>query len=218
MAFEQPAVAGKFSPRDNPQWWSPHAGGPKLFLIYTNSVTDETFTKPNGTQESSRIAHADVAIVDQPDPETGKPYTVLLDVRIGGKALVPQLSKNAGTGVATAGRMRQLPAQGEKSGAFVLDDYQPADLALLTQMDALPWRTQAPAQPAANPPAAAVTPGVSTAAVTPPPAAAPAAVAGSPWYGTPEGAVLLGKLVNANVAGAAQLDYETAKLIGAGLG
>ena len=220
MAIEQPAVAGKFSPRDHPNWWSTEAwnpGGPKLFLIYPLSIEDATFTKPNGSQETTRIVTADVAICDLADAEAGTPYTALLGVRIGGKALVPQLSKSVGTGNAVAGRLKQLPGQGEKSGAFVLDDYLPTDVALLNQVDALPWRAQTPAQPNPTPPASAYP--ASAAAPTPPTAGpAPAATSSTAtprpaWSYLPGGTDLFAKLSGAGVDVSQVGDLATAQMI-----
>lgn len=208
MPYGQPDKAEKFSPRDNPQWLG------KLFLIYTNEVDTVVFTKPDGSQDPTKIAHGDVAIIDLIDPQTGK-ATILLGARIGGKALVPQLTKNAGTGIATLGRLRKLPAQGQKEGAYVLDDYTPADGALADQFEAIAgdWRGKF-SQPAPTPPAAAATPGVSTAALTPPTAVAPPAAAVSgPWFTTPAGIALLPKLYANGVDVQGIGDLATAKLV-----
>jgi hypothetical protein len=206
MAFEQPAAAEKFSPRDHPEWVG------KLLIIYPLSVETVVFKRPDGSDDPSKIVTADVAFVDLIDPATGKP-TVLLGARIGGKALVPQIEPYVQKhNTAAAGRLRQLPAQGQKSGAFVLDNYSDADGPALSAFDATPWRQQVQ-QPAATPMNAVA---AAAPAAVPATAYAPASPA-APWFATPDGSALLAKLVTNGVANAAQLPFETAQMIGQGL-
>lgn len=216
--YGQPDKAEKFSPRDNPSWIG------RLFLIYPTEVNEVVFNKPDGTPDvPSKIVSADVAIVDLINPETGKP-TVLLGARIGGKALVPQLTKTAGTGSPVLGRLAKLPAQGAKDGAYVLNDFVAGrDDLLADQFEAAAgdWRGKF-AQPTANPPAATATPGVSYAAQTPPaaPAAVPAAAASlvlPPWGYLPGGAEVAAKLSGAGVDISQVPDLQTAQLIANGL-
>lgn len=145
--FQQPGKADKFAPRDNPQWLG------RLFLIYPDSVSPQTFNRPDGTQETSDVVTADVIIIDLPDPQTGQP-TKLEGARIGGKGLVPQLRKMIGSMV--LGRLNKLPSQGQKDGAYVLADFTPQDAAMASAYVAANPRTNQFAQPAAQ--AAAYTP------------------------------------------------------------
>lgn len=226
MAFDLPSTSQGFAPSQHPEW------NGKLFLIYPKAREEVQFPD-KAPGDLTTVITADVAIVDLPDPTTGLAYTVLLDVSITSKALLPQLYKYVGTGTAALGRLRPQPAQNGKNPAYKLDTYVndsdprwTADAALAGPVDATnaQWRGAGTfAQPggAANPPVAAATPTPTaySAATTPQPApgAAPAAAASGPWFGTPEGAQLLGKLVANGVANAAQLDEATAKLIGSGL-
>ncbi|MEU4150848.1 hypothetical protein [Streptomyces sp. NPDC026659] len=140
--FQQPGKADKFAPRDNPQWLG------RLFLIYPDACTPQTFNRPDGTQETSDVVTADVIIIDLPDPQTGQP-TKLSGARIGGKGLVPQLRKMVGSMV--LGRLNKLPSQGQKDGAYVLADFTPQDAAMATGYVNANPRTQQFAQPAAEP-------------------------------------------------------------------
>ncbi|MGP4083173.1 hypothetical protein [Streptomyces sp. KR55] len=139
--FQQPGKADKFAPRDNPQWLG------RLFLIYPDSVSPQTFNRPDGTQETSDVVTADVVIIDLPDPQTGQPVK-LEGARIGGKGLVPQLRKMIGSMV--LGRLSKLPSQGQKDGAYVLQDWTPQDAAMATAYVNANPRTQQFAQPAAQ--------------------------------------------------------------------
>ncbi|MEU9654826.1 hypothetical protein [Streptomyces chartreusis] len=139
--FQQPGRADKFAPRDNPQWIG------RLFLIYPDSVSPQTFNRPDGTQETSDVVTADVIIIDLPDPQTGQP-TKLEGARIGGKGLVPQLRKMIGSMV--LGRLNKLPSQGQKDGAYVLADFTPQDAAMASAYVAANPRTSQFAQPAAQ--------------------------------------------------------------------
>ncbi|MBW8087772.1 hypothetical protein IGW14_06855 [Streptomyces hygroscopicus subsp. hygroscopicus] len=121
--FNQPGKGDKFTPRDHPEWLG------KLFLIYPDSCSPQTFNRPDGTQETSDIVEADVAIIDLIDPQTGQP-TTLSGARIGGKGLVPQLRKMVGSMV--LGRLTKLPSQGQKDGAYILADYTPEDAQTAT--------------------------------------------------------------------------------------
>jgi len=201
VAFEQPAQAEKFSPRDHPEWVN------KLFLIYPTSVDMVTFNNDDGTPKPpSEVVTADVAIVDLINPETGRP-TVLKGARIGGKALVPQIKPYASKhNTAAAGRLRQLPGQGAKSGAYVLDNFQPQDGPTLTAFDATDWRGQIQ-QPA--PPVAAVAP----AAAAPTYAPAPVQQTAVPWFAVGDGGAVLQKLLASGVANATGLDEATARMI-----
>lgn len=196
MAYSQPVKGESFSPRDHPEWAN------KLFVIYPTEVATVQFE-----DGPSEVVTADVMIVDLIDPETQRPK-VMQGARIGGKALVPAIRKYVGTPDAALGRLRQLPPKGAKSGAFVLDDHTDAEIALATQAEAsnAGWRGGY-GQPvaASGPPTGAASPAPAT--------AAPAA--GSPWYGTPEGAALLGKLVSNGVANATTFDLATAQMVGA---
>lgn len=122
-SFNQPGKGDKFTPRDHPEWLG------KLFLIYPDSCSPQTFNRPDGTQDTSDIVEADVAIIDLIDPQTGQP-TTLSGARIGGKGLVPQLRKMIGSMV--LGRLTKLPSQGQKDGAYVLADYTPEDAQTAT--------------------------------------------------------------------------------------
>jgi hypothetical protein len=204
MGYDQPAVRAKFSPRDNPLWLG------KLFLIYPTAA--ETVQFEDGP---ARIVTADVGIVDLIDPETGRP-TVLLGASIGGKALVPQLEPSIAKGTAAAGRLVKLPAQGQKDGAYKLDNFTPADAPQLDAFDAQDWRGKHQ-QPAQAPP---TVPGQQMYV----PAAVPAGVLATPvgqtaspgaWYATDP--TLFVKLNNAGVQNVLALDYQTAQAIGASL-
>lgn len=130
----------------------------RLFLIYPDSVSPQTFNRPDGTQETSDVVTADVIIIDLTDPQTGQP-TRLEGARIGGKGLVPQLRKMMGSMV--LGRLNKLPSQGQKDGAYVLADFTPQDGAMASAYVAANPRTnqfaqpQAQAQPVAQAPAQA---------------------------------------------------------------
>lgn len=194
MAIEQPDKGEKFTPRDHPEWLG------KLFLIYPTEANVVQFE--DGPAE---MITADVAVVDLIDPETGK-AKIMKGARIGGKAMVPQIKpKLSKANTAAAGRLRQLPAQGQKSGAYVLDDMSDADMQLAQQFDATPWRSgvEQPAAPAGPPTGAASQP-----QATPPPAAG-----GTPWFVTDP--ALLTKLAQNGVANPTTLDYNTAQMIGA---
>ncbi|MEV1049652.1 hypothetical protein [Streptomyces sp. NPDC049887] len=170
--FNQPGKADKFAPRDNPQWIG------KLFLIYPDSVSPQTFSRPDGTQETSDVVTADVVIIDLPDPQTGQP-TTLQGARIGGKGLVPQLRKMVGSMV--LGRLSKLPSQGQKDGAYVLADFTPADAQMATAYVQAHPRTAPFAQPQAQPVAQAPAPQAyapQAPAYVPPPAPAPAPTEG----------------------------------------
>ena len=197
MAYAQPAKGESFSPRDHPEWWG------KLFIIYPTEAGIVQFE--DGPTE---IVTADVLIADLVDPETQKPK-VIQGARIGGKALVPAVKKYVGTTDAALGRLRQLPANGAKSGAFVLDEHTAADITLATHTEAAQpgWRGGY-GQPAAATPTGAAS-GV-PATATPAPAAA---AAGAPWFATDT--ALVTKLVANGVASFATLDYATAQPIGA---
>jgi hypothetical protein len=196
VGYNQPAKGESFSPRDHPEWVG------KLFVIYPTDFGTVQFE-----DGPSDIVTADVIIADLIDPETQRPK-VLQGARIGGKALVPAIKGYVGTGDAALGRLRQLPAKGAKSGAYVLDEHTDAEIALATQVEAANanWRGTY-AQPAATPTGA-----VSAAPATATPAPA-AAAAGAPWFGTDT--ALLTKLLQNGVANATTLDYATAQLIGA---
>ncbi|MFM9643153.1 hypothetical protein [Streptomyces turgidiscabies] len=155
--FQQPGKADKFAPRDNPQWLG------RLFLIYPDGCTPQTFNRPDGSQETSDVVTADVVIIDLPDPQTGQP-TKLEGARIGGKGLVPQLRKAVGSMV--LGRLNKLPSQGQKDGAYVLADFTPQDAAMASAYVAANPRTSQFAQPAAQAQPVAQAP-----AYAPPPAA-----------------------------------------------
>jgi hypothetical protein len=201
VAYETADKGEKFSPRDHPEWVG------KLFLIYPTELNVVQFQDDKGVPQPTDVVTADVAILDLIDPETGQPK-VLLGARIAGKALVPQIKGKVVSGNAALGRLRQLPAQGAKSGAYVLDnEFTQADVALAERQDAHDWRGKygTPAQ------AATPTGGVSAAPATPTPApAAPAA--GVPWFATDT--ALLTKLLSNGVANATTLDHATAQLIG----
>jgi hypothetical protein len=205
VPYEQPEKGEKFSPRDHPEWLG------KLFLIYPTEFNVVNFRdERTGEERPTDVVTADVAIVDLIDPETGKPK-VLKGARIAGKGLVPQIKpKLSRPNTAAAGRLKQLPAQGQKSGAYVLDEFAPADAAQLDAFDATNWRNnvEQPAPPttgnAYTPPATAATP-------------APAAAASGPWFANPEGAALLQKLLANGISNAAQLDHASALQIGATL-
>lgn len=206
MGYEQPEKGEKFSPRDNhPAWIG------KLFLIYPTEVNTVIF-KDERTNEDrpTEVVTADVAIVDLIDPETGKPK-VLKGARIAGKGLVPQIKpKLARPNTAAAGRLKQLPAQGQKSGAYVLDEFAPQDAAALDAFDAQPWRSTYEQPGAAVPPTGAASAVPATAVPAP-----AAAAAGAPWFATPDGAALLQKLNANGIANAHTFDHATAVAVGA---
>ncbi|MGY0060845.1 hypothetical protein ACWY4P_30595 [Streptomyces sp. LZ34] len=131
--FNQPAKGDKFTPRDHPEWLG------KLFLIYPDSCAPQTFNRPDGTQDTSDIVEADVAIIDLIDLQTGQP-TTLSGARIGGKGIVPQLRKMIGSMV--LGRLTKLPSQGQKDGAYVLADFTPDDAQIATAYVQTHPRTQ----------------------------------------------------------------------------
>lgn len=199
MAYETADKGEKFSPRDHPEWIN------KLFLIYPTEVNVVQFQDDKGQPQPTDVVTADVAILDLIDPETGQPK-VLLGARIAGKALVPQIKGKVERKSAALGRLRQLPAQGAKSGAYVLDnEFTPADEQLAVAQDQKQWRGSPYGQPTVP------TGGVSAAPATPTPApAAPAA--GAPWFATDT--ALLTKLLANGVANATTLDHATAQLIG----
>lgn len=201
MAYETADKGEKFSPRDHPEWIG------QLFLIYPTAVDtvvfhDEKTNEPRPTE----IVTADVAILGLIDPETGK-NRVLLGAKIGNKALVPQIKNKVGSGNAALGRLRQLPAQGAKSGAYVLDnEFTATDEQAATAQDQTDWRGKYGAAQATP------TGGVSVAAAT----ATPAPVVGgatAPWYATDT--ALAAKLAQNGVANFTTLDYNTAQMIGA---
>lgn len=202
MGYAQPAKGEKFSPRDHPEWVG------RLFIIYPTSAGDVTFE-----DGPARIVTSDVLIADLIDPETQKPK-VLQGARIGGKGLVPAIEKYVGTGDAALGRLRQLPAQGQKSGAYILDEHTQQDIALATQVESQlgDWRGVYGQPTGAGVTGAAPTGAASVPAATPTPAAAPPA-AGAPWYATDT--ALLQKLLANGVSSAVSLDYATAQQIGA---
>lgn len=206
MAYETSDKAEKFSPRDHPDWIG------RLFLVYPTEVNNVVFVDDKGVPSPTDVVTADVAILDLIDPETGK-NKVLLGARIAGKAIVPQIKGKVSSGNANLGRLRQLPAQGAKSGAFVFDtEFSGADEAMAKIQDSVDWRGKY----GAAPPTGVASPAPATAYQAPP--ATPGTVASTaagPWYGTPEGAALLGKLVSNGVANATTFDLATAQLVGA---
>lgn len=209
MAYGQPDKAEKFSPRDHPEWLG------KLFLVYPDRINEVVFTKPDGTPDPAKVAEADVAVIDLIDPQTGRPTTIL-GARIAGKGLVPQLTKTAGTGDAVLGRLRKLPAQGQKDGAYVLDDHTPQDVALAQQYEAQAgdWRGkfgQPSAASAATPAVPPTTPYVPQ--TTPPPAAPGSAGTRPAWSYLPGGGDVLAKLSAAGVDVAQVGDLATAQMI-----
>lgn len=143
MSYDQPDKGAKFTPRDHPEWLG------KLFLVWPESVETVNFSRPDGTQDPTDMVTADVAIIDLTDPQTGKPV-FLQSARIGGSALAPQLKKKLGRKV--LGRLNQTPAQGQKSGAYFLADWTPADAQTAEQYEAAFPRAayQAPSDPPAN--------------------------------------------------------------------
>lgn len=196
MAYETSDKGEKFSPRDHPEWIG------KLFLVYPTELNVVQFQDDKGVPSPTDVVTADVAILDLIDPETGRPK-VLLGARIAGKAIVPQIKGKVVSGNANLGRMRQLPAQGAKSGAYVFDsEFTPADEHLAKQQDVADWRGKYGAAPAGPP----------TGVASPAPAT-PAPAAGAQWYVTDT--ALLTKLLSNGVANAVSLDYATAQLIGA---
>lgn len=198
MAYETSDRGEKFSPRDNPSWIG------KLFLVYPTELNVVQFQDDKGVPSPTDVVTADVAILDLIDPETGKPK-VLLGARIAGKAIVPQIKGKVISGNANLGRMRQLPAQGAKSGAYVFDtEFTAADEQLAKQQDAADWRGKY----GATPPTGAASPAAATA--TPVPAINGQA---APWFATDT--ALLTKLLSNGVANATTLDHATAQLIGA---
>lgn len=117
--FATPDKGDRFTPRDNPEWLG------KLFIIRPNSVEKVTFKQDEGPQD---VVEAYVAIVDLIDPQTGRPK-VMTKASIGGKGLVPQLKAKVGEMV--LGRLLQTPAQGEKSGAYMLSmEQSPQDVQI----------------------------------------------------------------------------------------
>lgn len=213
MSFEQPATPEKFSPRDHPEWIG------RLFLIYPTSVDMVTFNNDDGTPKApSEVVTADVAIVDLIDPQTGRPV-ILKGARIGGKALVPQIKPYASKhNTAAAGRLKQLPGQGAKNGAYVLDNFAPEDGPTLNAFDATDWRGtyQQPAPAVAAQPAQVAYQAPLGAGPTATPAA-PTASPGAPWFASGDGPAVLGKLVANGIANAATLDEQTARMIATGL-
>jgi hypothetical protein len=131
--YDQPDRGAKFTPRDHPEWIG------KLFLFWPEDVETVNFSRPDGTMDPTDMVIADVAIIDLNDPQTGKPV-FLQGARIGGSALAPQLKKKVGKKV--LGRLKQLPAQGQKSGAYVLEDWQPQDAQLAERYEATFPRAQ----------------------------------------------------------------------------
>lgn len=187
MSYDQPDKGAKFTPRDHPEWLG------KLFLVFPESVETVNFSRPDGTQDPTDMVTADVAIIDLPDPQTGRP-TFLENARIGGSALAPQLKKKLGKKV--LGRLNQTPAQGQKSGAYFLADWTPADAQTAESYEAAFPRAayQVPNDPPANawqagPPAQSGPPapsqfagqwGGAQPAATPPPATGAAQNWGTP--------------------------------------
>lgn len=198
MAYETSDKGEKFSPRDNPEWIG------KLFLVYPTELNVVNFiNEKTNLPEPTDVVTADVAILDLIDPATGR-AKVLLGARIAGKAIVPQIKGKVVSGNANLGRMRQLPAQGAKSGAYVFDtEFSPADEQLATQQDSADWRGKY----GATPPTGAASPAAATA--TPVPAINGQA---TPWFATDT--ALLTKLLQNGVSNATTLDHATAQLIG----
>lgn len=198
MAYEQPDKGEKFSPRDHPEWVG------RLFLVYPTEVNIVQFQDDKGQPSPTDVVTADVAIIDLVDPETGKPK-VLKGARIAGRALVPQIKGKVDKRTAALGRLRQLPAQGTKSGAYVLDEFSPADGQLADSFDATDWRgvREQPAPP--------------TGVVSTPTATAVPAPAGAPWFATGDGPQVAAKLLSNGVSNAYQLDEQNARMIYANL-
>lgn len=232
--YEQPDKRAGFSPRDHPDWI---ANGGKLFLIWPTAVETKM-----GTDEKTQlpapydVVIADVAIIDLTDPETGKP-TYMENASIGGKGLVPQLRAKIGKKV--LGRMYQTPAQGQKSGAYLIGDFTPQDASWAQQYEQAfprvayaqpsgaaqappaapaqpPWAQQQPALPAA-PPAASWPPPAAAPAAGPPPVwaqqqpAPPAAPPAAPtWASWPPGLADFLRSKNVPVDG---MDENTARQI-----
>lgn len=210
MAFAPPAVASKFAPRDNPSWYG------KLLYVYPTAVEERLGTnQQTGQPEPYKVVVADIAIIDLPDPEKGTPYTVILQASVGGKAMVPQFSPLVGKGTAVLGRLSKLPAQGQKDGAYILNNYTDADAALATQFEASAgdWRgaLSQPAAPVPTPaPAAAASYG------SPPVGQPSAAVPVGPWFMEPQHRPLAEKL-QAHGVPFATLDLATAQFTAQGL-
>jgi hypothetical protein len=204
VSYSQPEAAEKFTPSDHPEWLG------KLFLVHPTYVEDVQF-KPD--EAPTKIVTADIAIVDLIDPRTGS-AVILRGVSIGGKLLAPVLAKYIGQDD-PLGRLYQKPRQGEKSGAYFLDNFTPADVeqAIAFEKANPTWRGGY-AQPVATavPPSAVQMPPASAAAA--PVAAANGAV---PWFHDPANAVLVGKLSTSGVANWTALDLTTAQMIGNGL-
>jgi hypothetical protein len=172
--FQQPGKADKFAPRDHPEWVG------RLFLVYPDSVSPQTFNRPDGTQETTDVVTADVVIIDLPDAQTGQPVK-LQGARIGGKALVPQLRKMVGSMV--LGRLAKMPSQGQKDGAYYLADFTPQDAQMATAYVAANPRQAPFAQPAAQAaPPAGPPPGPAPGA--PAPQYASQALPYDPWANT----------------------------------
>jgi hypothetical protein len=175
--YEQPDKGEKFAPSDHPEWIG------RLFLFWPEGVETVNFTRPDGSLDPTDMVTCDVAIIDLPDPENGGRPKFLKGARVGGAALAPQVKKKIGKKV--LGRLKQAPRQGNKSGAFYLEDWTPQDVQLAQAYEAQFPRSayDAPSgaeqqqtgwgqqPPAATPPPAAPAQGGWGA----PPAAAPAA-------------------------------------------
>lgn len=168
MSYGHPDKQSGFTPSDHPEWVG------QLFLFWPLSVETVNFKRPDGTDDPTDMVQADVAIITLMDNETGRPK-FLEGARIGGKALTPQIKKQVGGKV--LGRLKQSPRQGEKSGAYYLDDWTDADAALAAQYEAaFPHNPNLPAQPsgaAANGNGSGGQPAWQTQQQAPPPQAPP---------------------------------------------
>ena len=185
--YEQPDKRNSFAPRDHPDWLN------KLFLFWPENVETVNFVQDNGVVEPTEIVTADVAIIDLADPENPGRSVFIQGARIGGKGLVPQLYKKLGKKV--LGRLTQSPSQGQKSGAYYVLDFTPADAQLAEQYETAfphtafqqpsgtaPQSAQQPVWPpqgAAGPPPAWAPQGAP--ATWPPQQSAPAAATAPPW-------------------------------------
>lgn len=126
--YEQPDKGEKFAPSDHPEWLG------KLFLFWPEGVETVNFTRPDGSLDPTDMVTCDVAIIDLPDPENGGRPKFLKGARVGGAALAPQVKKKIGKKV--LGRLKQAPRQGNKSGAFYLEDWTPQDVQLAQAYEA----------------------------------------------------------------------------------
>lgn len=215
MGYEQPEKQEGFKPRDHPEWLG------QLFIIYPISLDVAQFKNDDGTPNPTEVITADVGIPTLVDPETGRPK-VIKGARIAGKGLVPAIKpKLSKANTAAAGRLRKLPGDGKKEGAYVLDDFAPTDGPILDAFEATGWRASyeqpavqsAPPTGVASSPPATATPAAAAPATPTAGQAGGAATGSAPWYATDT--PLLTKLVNNGVANAVTLDYATAQAIGA---